>query len=79
MPYYLVIIDKEFKIGSKADYTFGVNADIEKFIDWTKLGTKFDCEFRVSICQHQSCYLEFDNINNLENWLVTILFSSNYV
>lgn len=79
MPYYLVIIDKEFKIGSKADYTFGVNTDIEKFIDWTKLGTKFDCEFNVSICHHPSCYLEFDNTEQLENWLATILFSSNYV
>jgi len=79
MPYYLVIIDKEFKIGSKADYTFGVNTDIEKFIDWTEIGTKFDCEFRRSICHHQSCYLEFDNINNLENWLATILLSNNFV
>lgn len=78
MPYYLVIIDKEFKIGSKADYTFGVNTDIED-IDWTEMGTIYDCEFHVSICAHQSCYLEFDNTEQLDNWLATILFSSNYV
>jgi len=78
MPYYLVIIDKEFKIGSKADYTFGVNTDIED-IDWTEMENKFNCYFHVSVCEHQSCYLEFDNINDLNNWLSTILLSNNFV